>query len=37
MTFSLDRRQFLLGTTALAAAGAFSPAFAQDKRMRLTW
>jgi multiple sugar transport system substrate-binding protein len=37
MTFSLDRRQFLLGTTALAAAGAISPAFAQDKRMRLTW
>ena len=37
MSFGLDRRQFLLGTTALAAAGAISPAFAQDKRLRLTW
>ncbi|MDO8359408.1 MAG: extracellular solute-binding protein [Devosia sp.] len=37
MSFSLDRRQFLLGSTALVAAGAVSPAFAQDKRLRLTW
>ncbi|MEO6012892.1 MAG: extracellular solute-binding protein [Devosia sp.] len=37
MGFNLDRRQFLMGTTALAAAAAISPAMAQDKRMRLTW
>jgi multiple sugar transport system substrate-binding protein len=37
MSFSLDRRKFLLGSTALVAAGSFSPAFAQDKRLRLTW
>ena len=37
MTFSLDRRQFLLGSTALVASSAVSPAFAQDKRLRLTW
>lgn len=37
MSFSLDRRQFLLGSTALVAAGAVRPAFAQDKRLRLTW
>ena len=38
MSFKLDRRQFLLGTSALAAAGAIgSPAFAEDKRLRLYW
>lgn len=39
MTIRLDRRQFLMGSTALATASAFglSPAFAQDTRMRLTF
>lgn len=38
MTFNIGRRQFLLGSSALVAAGAFAgPAFAQDKRMRLAW
>jgi len=37
MTSSTNRRQFLMGSTALLAAGALSPAFAQDKRLRLTW
>lgn len=35
MGISLDRRQFLMGTTALLAAGALSPALAQEVRMRL--
>jgi multiple sugar transport system substrate-binding protein len=35
MTLNLDRRQFLMGSTALLAAGAVRPAFAQDKRMRV--
>jgi multiple sugar transport system substrate-binding protein len=39
MTIRIDRRHFLMGSTALVAAGAagLSPAFAQDKRLRLTW
>jgi multiple sugar transport system substrate-binding protein len=40
MNFSLDRRQFLLGSTALAAAGAMggiSPALAADVHLRLYW
>lgn len=38
MTFNIGRRQFLMGSSALVAAGAFAgPAFAQDKRMRLAW
>jgi multiple sugar transport system substrate-binding protein len=38
MTFNIGRRQFLMGTSALMAAGAFAgPAFAQDKRLRLAW
>lgn len=40
MTFSLDRRQFLLGSTALVAAGAMgvaSPALAADTHLRLYW
>jgi len=37
MTIRIDRRQFLLGSTALLAAGAagVSPSWAQDTRMRL--
>ncbi|MEO6394586.1 MAG: ABC transporter substrate-binding protein [Devosia sp.] len=35
MTFRVDRRQFLMGSTALLAAGAMSPAMAQAERMRL--
>ncbi len=35
MTFRVDRRQFLLGSTALAAVFGISPAFAEDKRLRL--
>jgi multiple sugar transport system substrate-binding protein len=38
MTFKIGRREFLMGSSALAAAGAFAgPAFAQDKRLRLAW
>jgi multiple sugar transport system substrate-binding protein len=38
MTLRLDRRQFLLGSTALAAAAGISPAFAQATRLRqLFW
>ena len=38
MTFRVDRRQFLLGSTALLAAGAVSPVFAQATRLRqLFW
>jgi multiple sugar transport system substrate-binding protein len=39
MTIRLDRRQFLLGSTALTAAGAMgiSPAWAQETRLRLTF
>lgn len=40
MSISLDRRQFLMGSTALAAAGAFggiSPAMAADVHLRLYW
>ena len=37
MGISLDRRQFLMGSTALLAAGAISPALAQETRLRLTW
>ena len=40
MTISLDRRQFLMGSTALAAAGALggiSPALAADVHLRLYW
>ncbi|RYG86983.1 MAG: carbohydrate ABC transporter substrate-binding protein [Alphaproteobacteria bacterium] len=36
MTFRVDRRQFLMGSTALLAAGALSPAaLAQENRIRL--
>ena len=37
MTINIDRRQFLMGSTALLAAGAagISPAMAEDLRMRL--
>ena len=35
MSFTLDRRQFLLGSTALMAAGAISPAMSQETRVRL--
>ncbi|HHY51081.1 MAG TPA: extracellular solute-binding protein [Alphaproteobacteria bacterium] len=35
MTLRLDRRGFLLGSTALLAAGAAGSAFAQDARLRL--
>ena len=37
MTFRMDRRQFLMGTSALMAAGAagISPAWAQAADMRL--
>ncbi len=36
MTFSLDRRQFLMGSTALLAAGAagLRPSFAADAALR---
>ena len=39
MTFRMPRRQFLMGTSALAAAGALGlrPAFAQDEALRLLW
>src|SRR6185437_5860880 len=38
MSTNFDRRQFLLGSTALVAAGAVAPAFAQDAgRLRLYW
>jgi multiple sugar transport system substrate-binding protein len=35
MTIRIDRRQFLMGSTALLAAGALSPALAQETRLRL--
>ena len=35
MTFRVDRRRFLMGSTALLAAGALSPAMAQAERMRM--
>jgi multiple sugar transport system substrate-binding protein len=38
MTFKIGRREFLMGSSALVAAGALAgPAFAQDKRLRLAW
>jgi multiple sugar transport system substrate-binding protein len=37
MTMKLDRRQFLLGTTALAAAAGISPAFAQEALRLIFW
>jgi multiple sugar transport system substrate-binding protein len=39
MTINLDRRTFLKGSTALVAGAAagISPAFAQDKHLRLYW
>lgn len=37
MTIRLDRREFLLGTTALIAAGVVSRAQAQDAALRLFW
>lgn len=38
MTFNIGRRTFLMGSSALIAAGAFAgPSFAQDKLMRLAW
>lgn len=35
MTIRVGRRQFLMGSTALLAAGALSPAMAQENRLRL--
>jgi multiple sugar transport system substrate-binding protein len=35
MTLRIDRRHFLMGSTALLAAGAMGPALAQDPRLRL--
>lgn len=35
MTIRIDRRHFLMGSTALLAAGAMSPALAQETRLRL--
>lgn len=35
MTFRVNRRQFLMGSSALMAAGALSPAMAQDAALRL--
>ena len=39
MTFRMPRRQFLMGSSALAAAGAMGlrPAVAQDQALRLIW
>lgn len=39
MTIRIDRRQFLMGSSALVAAGAFGavPAFAQETNLRLTF
>ncbi|MBF0678987.1 MAG: carbohydrate ABC transporter substrate-binding protein [Devosia sp.] len=39
MTFRIGRRQFLMGSSALIAAGAagFSPAFAQGNPLRMIW
>ena len=38
MTIRLDRRKFLVGTTALVAASGIAPAFGQDARLRqLFW
>ena len=38
MSFRVDRRQFLMGSSALLAAGAMSPAaFAQAAALRLYW
>jgi multiple sugar transport system substrate-binding protein len=38
MTFSIRRRQFLMGSSALLAAGALGrPAFAQSDALRLYW
>ena len=38
MTFNIGRRQFLMGTSALMAAGALGrPAFAQSDALRLYW
>lgn len=38
MTFNIRRRQFLMGSSALLAAGAFArPSFAQSDALRLYW
>lgn len=37
MTLRIPRRQFLMGSSALLAAGALSPAFAQSAALRLLW
>lgn len=37
MTFRIDRRQFLLGSTALAAAAGISPAFAAEALRLIFW
>jgi multiple sugar transport system substrate-binding protein len=37
MTFRLDRRQFLMGSTAVLAAGITRPALAQADGLRLYW
>ena len=38
MTFNIGRRQFLMGSSALVAAGAFArPTFAQAEALRLYW
>lgn len=35
MTIRIDRRRFLMGSTALVGASAFTPAFAQSEALRL--
>jgi multiple sugar transport system substrate-binding protein len=39
MTFRIPRRQFLMGSSALAAAGVLGvrPSFAQDQALRMIW
>lgn len=37
MTIRIDRRRFLMGSTALIGASAFTPAFAQSEALRLLW
>jgi multiple sugar transport system substrate-binding protein len=37
MTLRIDRRQFLMGSTALAAAAGISPAFAQEALRLIFW
>ena len=37
MTLRLDRRQFLMGSTALLAASGLSPAMAQEALRLIFW